>query len=86
MNLHIRKEAHFQGFNALAFASFAAAALHIEREAGGGITASLGFFRLSEEFADVVPETDVSGRARTRSLADRRLVYFKDAVNYQNGL
>ena len=35
----------------------------------------------SKEFTDIVPETDVCGRARTRCLADRSLVYFKDAVN-----
>ena len=81
VNLHIRQEAHFQGFNALAFTSFTAAALHIEGEAGGGVAASLCFFGLSKEFTDIVPETDVCGRARTRCLADRSLVYFKDAVN-----
>ena len=76
VNFHIRQEAHFQSLHTLSFAG-----LHIEGEAGGGITASLSFFGLCEEFTDVVPKTDVSGGAGTRSFSDRGLVHFQDAVH-----
>src|SRR5690606_27164512 len=73
-HFHVRQKAHLDGLLALACAGFAAATGGVEAEAARTPSADAGFARVGEEPADRVPETDVSGRAGARCLADRRLV------------
>ena len=58
----VGQEIHFEAVRAVAFARFAAAALHVEAEAARFVAAALGFGELRVEVADVVEELDVRGR------------------------
>ena len=80
-HLHIRQEAHADGAHALPLAGGAAAIAGVEREARWRIATRARFERIGEQLADGVPHADVGRRARTRRLADRRLIDFEHAVD-----
>src|SRR5690606_15887327 len=77
----VGQEVHLDGAHALAFADRAAAIAGIERKARRAPAAHAGFAGVGELAAHVVPESDVRGRARTRRLADGRLVHFQHPVD-----
>src|ERR1700722_15617271 len=72
--LDISEELHFYRDGAVALASFAAAAGDVEGKMAGGEAAPLGIGRGGKDFADGVEGFEISGRIRTRSAADGRLV------------
>ena len=84
---HIGQKAHLDFFPSLAFAFRAATAGDVERKPGRQIPAHLGFRRVGEQFADLIPESHVRRRTRARRLADGSLIDFQhardvfDAVN-----
>ena len=80
-HLHVGQEVHLDGLHALAFAGRAASLTGVEREAAGAVAGDLRFRGVGEDPADVIPETDVRGRAGARRLADGRLVHFEHAVD-----
>ena len=70
----VGEEIHFEAIRAVAFAGFAAAALHVEAEPARLVAAALRFGKLRVEVANVVEELDVRAGIRARRAADRRLV------------
>ena len=70
----VGQEIHFEAVRAVAFARFAAAALHVEAEPARLVAAALRFGQLRVEAADVVEQLDVRAGIRARRAADRRLV------------
>ena len=80
-HLDVRQEAHADGSHALAFAGGAAAFAGVEGEAARAVAARPRLQRVCKQLPDGVPETDVSGGAGARRLADRRLVDFQHPVD-----
>src|ERR1035437_10087905 len=70
-NIDCRQEMHLYGNLAIAFAGFTATAGTVEREAAGSPASSASFRASGEHVADMCPSTDISGRIRARSAADR---------------
>lgn len=70
----IRQEIHFEFIAAVPFARFAASTADVEAEAARLVSAALRVRQLREEVADQIEDFDISGRIRSRSSADRRLV------------
>ncbi len=70
----VGQKIHFEAVRAVAFARFAAAALHVEAEPARLVAAAFRFGQLRVEVADVVEQLDVRGRVRARRAADRRLI------------
>ena len=79
-DVDIRQEVHLDLDGSVARAVLAAAALDIETEAAGQITARLGVSGLCEESTDLVEDPGVRGRVRARGAADRVLVDMDDLV------
>src|SRR4029078_9598334 len=69
------------GLHALAFAGRATSFTRVEAEAADGVAGDLGFGGTRVYAANIVPETDVGGRAGARRLADGRLVHLEHALN-----
>src|SRR5688572_18214944 len=78
---HVGQEGHLDLLHALAFATLAAPAGGVEREAARAPAAHAGLGRVGEQLADLVPEADVGGGAGARRLADRRLVDLQHALD-----
>src|SRR5262249_20056309 len=66
---------------AVAATDLAAPALDVEAEASWLVAAGSRLLGLGEELADVVEDTGVGRRVRTRRAADRRLVDVDDLVD-----
>ena len=77
---HRRQEVHFHHFKPGAFALFAAAAGHVEREAARLEAAHLGVRGLLEETADVVEHAGERGGVGAGRAPDGALVDFDDLV------
>ena len=80
-NIDIRQKMHLNLDDAVAFAGLAPAALHVEAETAGLVTAHPGFRSLAEQFAHRVEQPGVGGRIRSRRATDRRLVDVDDLVD-----
>ena len=72
---------HFDLHNAAALAGFAAAALDVEAEPAGAVTALLGILGVGEEGADIAEHTGVGGRVGARGAANGRLVNADDLID-----
>ena len=71
---HIGQKVHFNGFVAVAAASFASPALHVEREPARFVAANLGFGQVHEEVANVREYPRVGCRIAARCSPERTLV------------
>src|SRR5690606_234984 len=80
-NLHVWQEAHFDGTQTLPFAHGASALASIEREPCSGPAAYTCVACLSKQFAYVVPEADIGGRAGPWGLANGGLVHLQDPID-----
>src|ERR1700722_6115806 len=74
-NIARRQEIHFQFDNPLTGARFATAAFRIERKTAAGVATDAGFRELRKKATYIVEYLNVGCRDRTRSLANRRLIY-----------
>ena len=73
-HVHVGKEVHLDGNHAIALATLATPALHVEGEAAGPEAARLCLGHHREQLADEREEPRVGGRVRSRRPADGRLV------------
>src|SRR6202020_992406 len=73
-DVHIGKEIHLDAAQAIALASLAAAALHIETETSGLVATLARFRKHGKKIADGRENARIGGGIRTRSSADGRLV------------
>src|SRR6266852_228678 len=80
-HVHVRKKIHFDAAKAIALAGFAAAALHVEAEAAGAVTAFARFRKHGEEIADRREHAGVSGGIRPRGAANGGLIDLDDFVD-----
>ena len=80
-HFHIGQKAHLNGAHALTFASRAAAFAGVEAKTPRRIAARLGLQRLSKQFANGVPEANISCGAGTRCFTDGGLINLQHAVN-----
>src|SRR5262249_39449633 len=76
----IGEKLHLFDLDAVAFASFAATARHVEAEMRRVEAARLGLASRSEEIANRVVDFDVSHRVRARRAAYRRLIDQNDVI------
>ena len=79
-DIDVGKEVHLDRDGAVARAVLAAAALDVEAETAGQVSARLGLRGLGEQRADLVEHARVGGGVRSRGAADRRLVDVHDLV------
>src|SRR5690606_727201 len=74
-NVYIRKEIHLNQAQTSSFAVFATAAFYVKTETPGFVSPDLGFGQLGKEFPDIIKNSNISGRIRSRGSAYRTLVY-----------
>src|SRR3546814_8346962 len=79
-DVDVRQEVHFDLQHAVALTGFAAAALHIEAEAAGLVSAGLAFGQAGEPVADIGEGAGISGGVGAGSAADGGLVNVDDVV------
>ncbi len=72
---------HFDLFDPVAAAGFAAPAFDIKTKTSGLIPAHFGFRQLGEQITDIAKNTGVGRRIGTRGAADGRLVDHNDLIN-----
>src|SRR6267154_6889757 len=80
-DIDIGKKIHFDAAQAIALASFAAAAFYVEAEAAGTIAALAGFGEHGEKLADGREDSGIGGRIGARGAADGGLVDLDDFVD-----
>ena len=80
-DIDVRQKIHFDAALAVALASLAASAFHIEAEAAGLVAALARFGQHGEELADRREDAGIGGGIRARRAADGRLVDLDDFVD-----
>ena len=73
-HVHVREEVHLNRDDAVPLTRFAAATLHVEREAPGPESARLGLGHHGEEIPDEGEQTRIGGGVGSRGPSDRRLI------------
>ncbi len=79
-HIDVRQKMHLDLDQAVALASFAAAALDVERKAAGFVAALARDRRFGEQFPDRREQARVGGRIAARRAADRALIDGHDLV------